>query len=185
MWTAHWWIRLRCGIVSVVIVMAAFECLPARGQATVSLKLIQTLSNAEFASYVEPFSNQGVLAVRVGAVVQLWDTQTGTLKATLPHHEKILEASFSADGETFITSSREKPAGLITRLWNVQTGRLEHTLFSAPTTTVEPLSATEKLKKSTARSVARSQLLCFDPKLKCHCSVLSCWRELLCHGGVS
>jgi len=106
---------------------AAFACLPVQGQATVSLKQIQTLSKAELVSY-EPFSKQGVLAVRVGDVVQLWDTQTGTLRATLPRHEKILSAIFSEDGETFITSSREKPAGLVTRLWNVQTGRLEHTL---------------------------------------------------------
>jgi WD40 repeat protein len=129
MWTAHWWVRLRCGIVSVVIVMVvAFACLPVRGQATISLKLVQTFSKAEFASWSEPFSKQGVLAVRVGDVVQLWDTQTLTLKATLPHNGKILEAVFTADGDTFITSCKEKPAGVITRLWNVQTGRLEHTL---------------------------------------------------------
>jgi WD40 repeat protein len=120
------WFRLRCGIVAVVIIMAvAFECLP---QAKVSVKLIQTLSSSEFASWSDPFSKQGVLAVRTGDVVQLWDTRTGTLKASLPGHEKILEASFTADGETFITSTREKPAGLITRLWNVQTGQLKHTL---------------------------------------------------------
>jgi WD40 repeat protein len=114
------------GIVSVVIIIAAaFGCLPVRAQN--SFKLVQTLSNAELASYT-PFSKQGVLAVRSGDVVQLWDTQTRTLRTTIPHHAKILEAFFSADGETFITSSREKPAGLITRLWNVQTGRLEHTL---------------------------------------------------------
>lgn len=124
--TVNW--VFRCGIVSVVIITAgAFACLPARGQATVSLKLIQTLSNAELASY-EPFSRQGVLAVCVGDVVQLWDTQTGTLRTSLPRQEKILRAFFTTDGDTFITSSREKPAGLITRLWNVQTGRLEHTL---------------------------------------------------------
>jgi len=104
---------------------AAFECLP---QAQVSLKLIKTLSGSELVSWTEPFSKQGVLAVRAGDVVQLWDTQTLTLKVTLPHQAKILQAFFTADGETFITSSREKPAGLITRLWNVQTGRLEHTL---------------------------------------------------------
>ena len=118
----------RWGIVCVVIAMAAaVECLPIRAQSAVSLKLIQTLSKAEFASY-KPFSKHGVLAVRVGDVVQLWDTHTRTLRASLPRHEKILDARFTADGETFITSSREKPAGLITRLWNVQTGRLEHTL---------------------------------------------------------
>lgn len=123
--TADWLVRLRSGIVAVVIIMAAaFECLP---QAKVSLKLIQTLSKSELSSY-EPFSKQGVLAVRAGDVVQLWDTRTGTLRTTLPRHEKILEAFFTADGETFITSSREKPAGLITRLWNAQTGRLKHTL---------------------------------------------------------
>ena len=126
MWTADWLVRIRCGIVVAVIIMvAAFECLP---QAKVSLKLKQTLSDAEFASWSEPFSKQGVLAVRVGDVVQLWDTRTGTLRASLPSHKKLLQAMFTADGETFITSTREKPAGLITRLWNVQTGRLEHTL---------------------------------------------------------
>jgi WD40 repeat protein len=104
---------------------AAFECLP---QATVSLKLIQTLSDSEFASWDEPFSKQGVLAVRAGDVVQLWDTQTRTLRASLPRHTKILKAAFTADGGTFITSSREKPAGLVTRLWDVQTGRLKHTV---------------------------------------------------------
>ena len=119
----------RCGIVSAVIIMAAaFQCLPVRGQATASLKLIQTLSNAELASWTEPFSKQGVLAVRVGDVVQLWDTPTLTVRATLPRQKQILEAVFTADGQTFITSNREKPAGVITRLWNVQTGRLEHTL---------------------------------------------------------
>jgi WD40 repeat protein len=104
---------------------AAFECLP---QSRVSLKLIQTLNNSEFASWADPFSKQGMLAVRVGDAVQLWDTRTGTLKATLPRQEKLLDAFFTADGETFITSGREKQAGLITRLWNVQTGRLEHAL---------------------------------------------------------
>ena len=119
-------VRLRCGVVAVVIIMAAaFECLP---QATVSLKLIQTLSNSEFASWTQPFSKQGVLAVRAGDVVQLWETRTSTLKASLPGHKKILEAFFTDDGETFITSVREKPAGVITRLWDVQTGRLKHTL---------------------------------------------------------
>lgn len=120
------WFRLRWGIVAVVIIMAAaFECLP---QANVSLKLVQTLSNSELASWSKPFSKQGVLAVRTGDVVQLWDTRTGTLRASLPGHKKILEAVFTDDGETFITSTREKPAGLITRLWNVQTGRLKNTL---------------------------------------------------------
>jgi len=115
---------IRCGIVAVVIIMAAaFECLPQ-----VSLKLVQTLSKAEFASWSEPFSKQGVLAVRTGDVVQLWDTQTGTLKASLPGHEKILKAVFSDDGETFFTSTREKPAGLITKVWDVKSGRLRHTL---------------------------------------------------------
>ncbi|HKY42963.1 MAG TPA: WD40 repeat domain-containing protein [Pyrinomonadaceae bacterium] len=124
--TADWLVRLRCGIVAVVIIMAAaFECLP---QAKVSLKLIQTLSKSELASWTEPFSKEGVLAVRAGDVVQLWDTGTGTLKASLPGHKKFLEAVFTGDGETFITSTNEKPAGLITRLWNVQTGRLKHTL---------------------------------------------------------
>jgi WD40 repeat protein len=126
MWTANWVVGLRCGIVSAVIIMAAaFDCLP---QAKVSLKPIQTLTNAEFASWSEPFSKQGVLAVRVGDAVQLWDAHTGTLKTTLPRQEKILHALFSDDGKTFITSGREKQAGLITRLWNVQTGRLEQTL---------------------------------------------------------
>ena len=98
------WFRLRCGIVAVVIMMAAaFECLP---QANVSLKLVQTLSNSELASWSKPFSKQGVLAVRTGDVVQLWDTRTGTLRASLPGHKKILEAVFTDDGETFITSTR-------------------------------------------------------------------------------
>ena len=92
------------------------------------MKLIQTLSKSELASWTEPFSKQGVLAVRAGDVVQLWDTRTGTLRASLPGHKKFLEAVFTDDGETFITSTNEKPAGLITRLWDVQTGRLKHTL---------------------------------------------------------
>ncbi len=126
MWGANWLVRLRRGIfVAVMIMAAAFECLP---QAKVSLKLVQTLSDAELASWTEPFSKQGVLAVHTGDVVQLWDTRTGTLRASLPGHKKLLTALFTADGETFITSTKEKPAGLITRLWNVQTGRLEHTL---------------------------------------------------------
>jgi WD40 repeat protein len=131
MWTVDRFFWLRCGIVSVVIIMAAaIECLPVQksgGQGTVSPKLIRTLSNSELASS-EPFSKQGVLAVRAGDVVQLWDTQTLTLRASLPGHERILKAFFSAGGETFITSSREKSSGLITRLWDVQTGRLKHTL---------------------------------------------------------
>jgi len=126
MWGANWLVRLRRGIfVAVMIMAAAFECLP---QAKVSLKLVQTLSDAELASWTEPFSKQGVLAVRVGDVVQLWDTRTGTLRASLPGHKKLLRALFTADGETFITSTKEKPAGLITRLWDVQTGSLKHTL---------------------------------------------------------
>ena len=119
-------VQIRSGIVAVVIIMAtAFQCL---AQAKVSLKLIQTLSDSEFASWTDPFSKQGVLAVRSGDVVQLWDTRTGTLKASLPGHKKLLDAGFTDDGETFITSSREKPAGLITRLWDVQTGRLKQTV---------------------------------------------------------
>lgn len=120
-----------CGIISVAIIMAAaIVCLPAQksgGQRPVSLKLIQILSNAELLSN-EPFSKQGVLAVRAGDVVQLWDTNTCTLRASLPPHKEILKAFFTADGETFITSSREKSFGLITRLWDVQTGRLKHLL---------------------------------------------------------
>jgi WD40 repeat protein len=112
MWTAHWLVRLRCGIVSVMIVMAAaFECLPVRGQATVSVKLIQTLSHAELASY-EPFSKQGVLAVRVGDMVQLWDTQPRTLKTNLPHHEKI-------DGRRVVRYGGKKGF-----LWEATSGRL-------------------------------------------------------------
>ena len=125
MWKADWLVRLRSGIVAVVIIMAAaFECLP---QAKISLKLVQTLSKSEFASWTEPFSKQGVLAVRAGDVVQLWDTRAGTLRASLPGHKKLLEAFFTNDGETFITSTREKP-GVVTRLWDAQTGRLKHTL---------------------------------------------------------
>jgi WD40 repeat protein len=114
-------------VISSVLIILAAACLPARGQAKVSLKLIQTLNNAELVWY-RPFSKQGVLAVQAGDVVQLWDTKTRALKASLPGHKQILETFFTEDGETFITSTREKPAGLITRLWNVQTGRLEHTL---------------------------------------------------------
>lgn|GEM_PF-2683073 len=123
--------RLRGGVVSLLIllglVVGGLPIRTARAQATVSVKLVQTLSNSEFASY-HPFSKQGLLAVRAGDVVQLWDTQTLTLKASLPQHEKILDAFFAADGKTFITSGKEKSAGLITKLWDAQTGRLEHTL---------------------------------------------------------
>jgi len=122
--------RLRFGIISVVIMMAAaIVCLPvpkSGGQGTVSLKLIQTLSNAELLSG-EPFSKQGMLAVRAGDVVQLWDTKTRTLRVSLPRQKEILKAFFTADGETFITSSKEK-SGTITRLWDVQTGQLKHAL---------------------------------------------------------
>src|SRR5215813_873281 len=124
--------RLRCGIASVVIILGlAVEGLPVRtseGQRTVSLKLIQTLSKSEFASWSEPFSKQGVLAIRTGDVVQLWDTETRTLKVTLPPQKEILHAFFSADGETFITSNKEKSSGLVTRLWDTQTGHLKQTL---------------------------------------------------------
>ena len=120
----------RCGIISVVMILGlAVVGLPvptSEAQAKVSLKLIRTLSKSELV-WPQPFSKQGVLAVRAGDVVQLWDTQTLTLRASLPHHE-IRKAFFTADGKTFITSSKEKSSGLITRLWDAETGRLKHTL---------------------------------------------------------
>jgi WD40 repeat protein len=128
----HRWSRLRVGVVSLVIIVGlAVAGLPpqkAEAQTTISVRLIQTLKNSELASYNGPFSKQGLLAVRTGDVVQLWDTQTLTLKTSLPAMKNILKAFFTADGKTFITSNKEKSSGLITRLWDAETGRLKHTL---------------------------------------------------------
>src|SRR6185369_11063866 len=121
------WIANR--IVSVVLILAtAIGCLAVpEEQPVASFKLVQTLNKAELAS-TAPFNQQGLLAVRVGAVVQLWDTHTGQLKTSLPALRKILKTSFSSDGATFITSSREKSAGLVTKLWDAQTGQLQITV---------------------------------------------------------
>ncbi len=124
--------RVRSGIFSLVVILAAASpCLPVTKsgeQAPVSLKLVQTLSNSELATWDEPFSKHGLLAVRTGDVVQLWDTKTSTLMASLPALRKLLKAFFSVDGETFITSNREKSNGLTTKLWEAQTGHLKTTL---------------------------------------------------------
>lgn len=123
--------RFRCGLVSAVIMLGlAVAGLPpkAEAQMTVSVRLIQTFKNSEFASYDKPFSKEGLLAVRSGDVVQLWDTQTLTLTASLPSMKNISKAFFTADGKTFITTNKEKSTGIITRLWDAQTGRLKHTL---------------------------------------------------------
>ena len=62
--------RVRSGIFSLVIILAAASpCLPVTKsgeQSPVSLKLVQTLRNSELASWDEPFSKQGLLAVRRG-----------------------------------------------------------------------------------------------------------------------
>src|SRR6185503_491361 len=116
----------RCGIVSIVFILAtAIGCLAVpEEQPASSFKLVQTLNKAELAS-TAPFNQQGLLAVRVGDVVQLWDTRTSQLKVSLVGLGKILKTSFSSDGATFITSSREKSAGLVTKLWDAQTGQLK------------------------------------------------------------
>ena len=121
------WIANR--IVSVVFILAtAIGCLAMpEEQPAASFKLVQTLNKAELAS-TAPFNQQGLLAVRVGPVVQLWDTHTGQLKTSLPALRKILKTSFSSDGARFITSSREKSAGLVTKLWDAQTGQLQITV---------------------------------------------------------
>jgi len=113
-------------ILSVFIILAA--TLGCFGQAKTSLKLIKTISNAELASWDRPFSRQGLLAVRTGNVVQLWDAQTGTVRSSVPLQGKLLDAFFSNDGETFFTSNKEKSTGVTTKLWNVQTGQLKTTL---------------------------------------------------------
>jgi WD40 repeat protein len=112
------------------LLVAAGQCLPVEQleeRSTISLKLIQTLSKSEFAS-LDAFSARGVLAVRTGDVIQLWDPHTHTLKASLTINGKLLDCFFTADGNTFITSTRGKSSGLVTRLWNAQTGLLETTL---------------------------------------------------------
>ena len=124
------WNRWHCGIVSVVFILAAaITCLAVNAEepATVSFKLVQTFDKAELAS-TAPFNQQGLLAVRVDRVVQLWDTRTGQLKASLTGQRKLFETIFSGDGATFITCGREKSGELTTRLWDAQTGRLKITV---------------------------------------------------------
>lgn len=116
----------QCGMVSVVVVLTtAIRCFATPEQQ--SFKLVQTFNKSELASNA-PFNGQGLLAVRTDDVVQLWDTRTGQLKVSLTGLGKILKASFSSDGATFITSSRAKSTGLVTKLWDVQTGRLKITV---------------------------------------------------------
>ena len=128
MWIANQLCRWQCGIISLVLILAtAVVCLAVPGsEVPVSLRLVQTINKAELVS-LEPFNSQGLLAVRAGDVVQLWDSRTGQLKFSLDGHG-ILRTNFSSDGATFITSSREKPAGLLTKLWDAQTGRLKITV---------------------------------------------------------
>ena len=120
MWTTN-------RLISVVfILVSAVACLAA-SEEPVSFKLVQTLNDAELASSA-PFNQQGLLAVRVGDVVQLWDTRTGQLRVSLAGQRKLLETIFSVDGATFITCGKEKSGELTTRLWDAQTGRLKTTL---------------------------------------------------------
>ena len=124
------WSILRFGIISVAIalVVASFSGSKSRANPNaVSLKLIQTFNKSELVS-MTPISARGVIAVRTRDAVHLWDTRAQTFNATLPKHNKMLDAFFSIDGSTFITSSKEKPGGNITRLWDAQTGQLKTTL---------------------------------------------------------
>ena len=121
------WSILRFSIISVAIALAAAALSASKSRGTsndFSLKLIQTLNKTELAS-AAPFSARGLIAVRTSDAVQLWDTRTRMLRATLPKHDKMLDAFFSSDGNTFVTASKEKQGGNITRLWDAQTGQLK------------------------------------------------------------
>src|SRR6185436_19634493 len=108
MWIANQVWRWQCGIISLIFILAtAVVCLAVPGsEVPVSLRLVQAINKAERVS-LEPFNSQGLLAVRAGDVIQLWDSRTGQLKFSLDGHG-ILRTNFSSDGATFITSSREK-----------------------------------------------------------------------------
>jgi len=116
-------------IVSVVFILAtAITCLAVPEEtAAVSFKLVHTFDKAELAS-TAPFNQQGLLAVRVDGVVQLWDTRTGQLRASLAAQRKLFKTIFSNDGATFITCGKEKSGERTTSLWDVQTGRLKTTV---------------------------------------------------------
>ncbi len=56
---------------------------------------------------------------------RLWDAVTGRLLHSLSGHtNSVISASFSPDGRTIVTASRDKTA----LLWNTATGELLHTL---------------------------------------------------------
>ena len=114
---------------SAAVVLSVIALLGRNAQANpngVSVKLIETFNKSELL-WTTP-STHGVVAFRAGDLIQLWDPRTRTITATLPEHNKVLSALFSADGDTFLTSSREKSVGLITRLWDARTGHLKVTV---------------------------------------------------------
>jgi len=124
------WSRLWIRVILAVVVLIAVSLGVRSSSATpngVLVKLIRTFEHSEL-FWIKPFSAHGVVAFCTSDGVHLWNTRTRTLTATLPKHSKILNAFFSADGNTFVTSSREKPVGLIARLWDTKTGRLKVTL---------------------------------------------------------
>ena len=57
---------------------------------------------------------------------KLWEAQTGVCRQTLAGHEEMLEkaVSFSPDGHTVLTASRD----LTAKLWDAQTGVCRRTL---------------------------------------------------------
>lgn len=120
---------MRKFLFSAAVVLSLIALLGRIVQANpngVSLRLIETFNKSELI-WTTP-SAHGVVALRAGDVIQLWNSRTRTITATLPRHDKILKGFFSADGDTFVTSSRQKSLGLITSLWDARTGQLKVTV---------------------------------------------------------
>ena len=124
------WSIFRLSILAAGIAVAAGALPVSKSRATtngVSLRLVQMLNESELV-WTRPLGMQELVAVSTRDAVQLWDTRTHTLSASLPKHNKLFHAFFSSDGSTFVTASKEKPDGIITRLWDPHTGSLKVTL---------------------------------------------------------
>lgn len=60
-----------------------------------------------------------------GNSAQIWDSERGSLKATLMHNAYIRDAQFSSDSKRLVTASFD----LTARIWDVETGNLLATLL--------------------------------------------------------